>query len=291
MEAPDLPPYIFIEPNWGNLLLGTYKGGNSQHPVDDVTSGEKLIKYVYESIRGSSIWMKSLLIITYDEHGGFYDHCLPPGGVPSPGDVTPIYGFDFTQLGVRVPAVVISPWIPKNLIDHTQYDHTSVLATLREWFQAVGTGDIGYLTYRDMLANNLSHLLSLEQPRTDAPLTLQNAADSGVALPAAKTIMSATDSDFATFPGANEPLEPNQAAFLQVALKHHLEMAQKKDQRAIVQRVRAIRTKGEAKRYMRDVKIQLDARRAAETKRPKAPQRKRNTRSQGKNKKNVKGRR
>jgi len=109
-----------------------------------VTSGERLIKFVYESIRASSCWTKSALIITYDEHGGFYDHFVPPGGVAAPGDVAPKYGFDFTQLGVRVPAIVVSPWIPKNLIDHTTYDHTTVLATLREWFQLQYLTDIGF---------------------------------------------------------------------------------------------------------------------------------------------------
>lgn len=274
LEDPNLPSYVFIEPNWGNLfLLGSYKGGNSQHPVDDVTSGESLIKYVYEAIRGSSIWDKSLLIITYDEHGGFFDHYAPPGRMPAPGDVPPVYGFDFTQFGVRVPAVVISPWIPKNLIDHTVYDHTTVLATLREWYQEINLGDIGYFTNRDLLANNLSHLLSLTQPRTDpkdAPLILNNVATSGVILPQAQLIMNAADSDFASFPGANQPLEPNQVAFLQVALKHHLEMTPKQDHRAILQRVRQIKTKGEAKLYMRDVKRMLDAKTKAKETIPEA---------------------
>ena len=153
LESPNLPNYIFIEPNWGNMLLGTYKGGNSQHPVDDVTSGEGLIKSTYEAIRASSCWPNSVLIITYDEHGGFYDHVVPPGGVPSPQDVPPKYQFNFNYLGVRVPAVVISPWIPKNLVDHTVYDHTSVLATLQSRFP-----ELGYFTQRDKLANDLSHL-------------------------------------------------------------------------------------------------------------------------------------
>jgi hypothetical protein len=72
-----------------------------------VTRGERLLKTIYETIRNSPHWESSVLIITYDEHGGFYDHVAPPPTV-APGDATPdpandLYHFDFRQLGVRVP--------------------------------------------------------------------------------------------------------------------------------------------------------------------------------------------
>jgi phospholipase C len=74
------------------------------HPLDDVTSGEKLIKSVYEAIRNSPQWENSLLLVTFDEHGGFYDHVRPPTAVP-PGDtMTASYiqhHFQYDQLGVR----------------------------------------------------------------------------------------------------------------------------------------------------------------------------------------------
>ncbi|MHB1225786.1 MAG: alkaline phosphatase family protein, partial [Gemmatimonadaceae bacterium] len=123
-ELEDLDPtvsYIFIEPDYGRFW-DDFTCGNSQHPLDDVTRGEQLIKDVYEKLRNSSIWETSMLVITYDEHGGFYDH-VPPPQAPAPGDgVTDPehnqHDFDFRQLGVRVPAVVVSPWIPKGVIDH-----------------------------------------------------------------------------------------------------------------------------------------------------------------------------
>lgn len=171
--------FIFIEPKYdgGNVLNpGTnhYICGNSMHPVDDVSSGEKLIKRVYEGIRNSPHWEKSVLIITFDEHGGFYDHVAPPGAenprVIPPNDIALFTKdprkFKFNQFGARVPAIVISPWIKKGTIDSVLYDHTSVLATLRKLF------GLNHLTNRDKNANDLLHLLSLTEPRKDTPQRL-----------------------------------------------------------------------------------------------------------------------
>jgi phospholipase C len=160
------PFYTFIEPNYGNIINGTYSGGQSQHPKDNVLNGEKLIKDVYEAIRNSSVWESSVLIITYDEHGGFADHVIPPKTV-APGDSLKYstHGFDFTQLGVRVPALIISPLIKQNVIDHTVYDHTSILATIERLV------DIPPLTQRDAHANDLLHLFELKEPR-ECPVKL-----------------------------------------------------------------------------------------------------------------------
>ncbi len=174
------PPYVFIEPDYGNILPGTsedYTCGNSQHPLDDVTSGERLIKETYEAIRNSPLWDSSVLIITWDEHGGFVDH-VPPGPAVPPGDGVAEaenvhHGFEFDQLGPRVPAVVISPLIPRNIVDHTPYDHASIPATLE---RNLG---LASLTARDAAANDILHLLSLEAPRSDTPQILNEPAESG----------------------------------------------------------------------------------------------------------------
>jgi phospholipase C len=158
--------YAFIEPNYGNDILPpqNYKCGNSQHPLDDITRGERLIKSVYETIRNSPHWNDSLLIITYDEHGGFYDHVSPPSAVPPGDSITDPdnnhNNFKFDQLGVRVPAVIVSPRIPRGLIDHRVYDHTSVLRTVEEVF------DLEHLTDRDVMARSLTSLLSLSEERS-----------------------------------------------------------------------------------------------------------------------------
>src|SRR5208282_6490406 len=154
-----------------------FRCGNSQHPMDDVTRGEKLLKSVYKAIRNSPHWENSLLIITYDEHGGFYDHVPPPIEV-APGDsitdpANNRYNFNFQQLGVRVPTIVISPFIPKGMIDHRVYDHTSVLSTIEAIF------GIKSLTARDENAPRLDELLSLTNPRTDTPTTLPDPPESG----------------------------------------------------------------------------------------------------------------
>ena len=161
--------YTFIEPHYGQILPGTdkdYTCGTSQHPLDDVTRGERLIKSVYKSLRASPLWKSSLLIITYDEHGGFYDHVVPPETVHPGNSITDLEhnmnNFDFMRLGTRVPAIVISPYIKRGVIDHAVYDHTAVIKTLREIF------GLKALTKRDQWSRSLTHLLSLSRARTDA---------------------------------------------------------------------------------------------------------------------------
>lgn len=166
--------FVFIEPKYGSHKFdvtgpGDFTCGNSMHPLDDVTRGERLIKKVYETIRNSPHWEHSMLIVTFDEHGGFYDHVAPGSAVP-PGDLeTAAYvqhGFKFDQLGVRVPTLVISPYTKRGVIDHTIYDHTSMLSTLEKLF------GMAHLTNRDQAANDFLHLLPLATPRTDAPTIL-----------------------------------------------------------------------------------------------------------------------
>ena len=116
--------YTFIEPSYD--AFSDFSDGNSHHPLGSVKAGEILIKKTYEALRRSPIWENSLLIITYDEHGGFYDHVAPPSARAT-GSKGRKYGFTFDQLGPRVPAVIVSPLIPRNVIDHRQYEHSSIV--------------------------------------------------------------------------------------------------------------------------------------------------------------------
>ncbi len=195
--------YVFVEPNYGRIY-GDYVGGTSQHPIDDITQGEWLIKETYEAIRKSPHWEESLLVIVYDEHGGFFDHAVPPSATP-PADQVQIasnnqHHFDFTCLGPRVPAVLVSPLIPKGTIDHRTYDHASVPATLRKLFNLGGP-----LTNRDAAANTFDGVCSLAAAR-DTPPTLPNPPDSGFR-PDAQDALGNPDAD----------IDPNVRAFLYVA--------------------------------------------------------------------------
>jgi phospholipase C len=102
--AGTLPPFTFLEPSWGST-------GNSQHPNYDVALGEQLIHDVYEALRSGPGWARTLLVITYDEHGGCYDHVPPPWGATPPDDTAGEFGFGFDRFGVRVPTVLVSPLV------------------------------------------------------------------------------------------------------------------------------------------------------------------------------------
>ncbi len=155
-----LPHYTFLEPRYFNTPLGK---ANDQHPPHDVQLGEHLIADVHDALRASPAWEKSLFVIVYDEHGGIYDHVLPPATVNPDGKVSADPPCTFERLGLRVPAVLVSPRIAKGTVDSTVYDHTSLLATLKEIF-----GLKKFLTERDRQAATFTRLLGAGA-RADAP--------------------------------------------------------------------------------------------------------------------------
>jgi phospholipase C len=170
----NLPAYSFVEPrhadaddpHGGELLA------SDQHPDHNVQAGEQLIAAVYNAVRNNpSVWESTILVITYSQHGGLYDHVAPPATVSPDGKLAVagpnIPPFDFKRLGVRVPAVIISPYIEARTIDHMVYDHTSVIATARKLFLG-NAAQTNFLTQRDRNANTFEHLLTRKTPRTDA---------------------------------------------------------------------------------------------------------------------------
>lgn len=165
LEDGKLAAYTFIEPRFINFH---HLKATDQHPPHDVRLGEYLIAEVYESLRASRYWEKSLLLILYDEHGGFYDRVPPPDHVENPdGKVALDPPFDFTRLGVRVPAILVSPWVEKGKVDSTIYEHASLPATVRTLF-----GLPKPLTTRDRNAKTFEKNITLGSPRTDTPMTL-----------------------------------------------------------------------------------------------------------------------
>jgi phospholipase C len=171
LQDPGFPfAYVFIEPDNGigglpGFIADCNSGTqNDMHPPSDVRDGEALVKRVYETIRRSPVWDKSVFVLLFDEHGGFFDHVPPPRATP-PGDgaADNEHGFQYDQLGVRVPAIIISPWVRQNVIDHTTYDHSSLLRTVELLF------GLAALTRRDASANDFLEVFSQIKPRTDAP--------------------------------------------------------------------------------------------------------------------------
>jgi phospholipase C len=155
--AGSLPAFCFLEPSWSAT-------GNSEHPPYDVALGEQLTHDVYEAVRGGLNWAQTLLVITYDEHGGLFDHVAPPAGAVPPDNSAGEFGFDFTRFGVRVPTVLISPLIEAGTVYRAQagtLDHTSTLKTVEERW------NLPALTARDAAAPGFGDVLTLTAPRTD----------------------------------------------------------------------------------------------------------------------------
>ena len=177
VKAGILPEYTFIEPCYGGFLDTDFVKGNSMHPQDDVRGGDALVKQVYETLRNSNYWQDTMLIITFDEHGGFFDHVPPPAAVPTGDDSTYANlknNFAFDLYGIRVPSIVISAYTQKGTVignnsanASTTFDHTSILATVEARF------GLRSLTARDRAANKLDVALNLDTPRADAPASLQ----------------------------------------------------------------------------------------------------------------------
>lgn len=156
--SPDkFPQYAFIEPSYGGL------DENDQHPPTDIRKGEFLIAQVYNALRSNeALWKETLLVLLYDEHGGFYDHLFPPSTVPPDGFVAE---YSFTQYGVRVPAILISPWVRKGTLP-TVFDHASLLQTLiQKWELRPDT--LGKRV--EAAASFLPNLQELNAPRADTP--------------------------------------------------------------------------------------------------------------------------
>jgi phospholipase C len=248
--------FTWIEPNYGHVTTD-YKGGDSQHPLDGVTGGEALIKATYEAIRSSPLWESSMLIITWDEHGGFFDHVAPPPAIP-PGDQPQFkganeYGFPFDQYGPRVPAIIISPLIPRNIIDHRRYDHSSILATVERLF------DLPSLTARDASARDLLSLASLPDARTDAPDSI--ALPPEVEFTHGQITLDTLEVEAPPATREAEPIEatPSLPGFVYVAGRTDEELptqgvAPEDHVAGVRSRLRAIRTRGDAHRYFEEVR-------------------------------------
>ena len=178
-----LPEYSFIEPNYSDHNTDSGEEvANDQHPDHNVQAGELFIAEVYMAIkRNPNLWSSTALLVVYDEHGGIYDHVVPPACPPdhfvaSANDTGTGMEFKFDRLGVWVPAILISPWIPKGTVVDRTFDHASIPATVTKFFP----GDYAPQPPREIKADVFiepktqpvdpnRNLLSLPAMRDDCP--------------------------------------------------------------------------------------------------------------------------
>eukprot|EP00518_Triparma_eleuthera_P011347 CAMPEP_0182467996 /NCGR_PEP_ID=MMETSP1319-20130603/14825_1 /TAXON_ID=172717 /ORGANISM="Bolidomonas pacifica, Strain RCC208" /LENGTH=453 /DNA_ID=CAMNT_0024668155 /DNA_START=9 /DNA_END=1370 /DNA_ORIENTATION=- len=168
LKSGDLPAYTWLQPRSSvhDGLLPSW-----QHPDARVSLGEELIKDVYEAVRADPLWNETLFVITYDEHGGYYDHVDPPATV-SPDGIDADNGFEFDKLGIRVPALAVSPWTRRGEVYNggspsaNSFDHASLIRTTNELL-----GVEGFMTARDEWSKSFAGVLT-DEYRDDTPATL-----------------------------------------------------------------------------------------------------------------------
>jgi len=156
--AGTLPQVSYVDARFIDEEAGT---SNDDHPHGDIRNGEVFMNTVYAAVTSSPNWKHTVLVITFDEWGGFFDHVPPPAGpIPAAsaaaGDADGLRGF-------RVPCLVVSPYASRGSVSHTIFDHTSILSLI-EWRWSLAP-----LTVRDAGANNLALALDFGKPDRWAP--------------------------------------------------------------------------------------------------------------------------
>jgi phospholipase C len=154
-RAGTLPAVSFIDPDFIDV-----PPGNDDHPPADIAAGQRLVAEIVRALIEGPLWSKTLLIITYDEHGGFFDHVAPP-------QAPAVSGVD--RYGPRVPAFVVSPWVDRGKATDIVFDHTSIIKTIARRFLSAHPPDLGE---RVAAANDVSMVLrpSAREDRPSIPL-------------------------------------------------------------------------------------------------------------------------
>jgi phospholipase C len=167
-ESGALPKVSFVDPRFFNEELGT---AGDDHPHSDIRVGQAFLNQVYNAITNGPAWKHTVLVITYDEWGGFFDH-VPPGLARDANPAARLRGF-------RVPAIVISPYAKRYHVAHRTYDHTSILKMI-EW-----RWHLEPMTLRDAHARNLAEVLDFTHPPDHHAPTWDVPPAVGLACPAA----------------------------------------------------------------------------------------------------------
>jgi phospholipase C len=152
-KAGTLPGFCIVEPNYA---------ANSEEDPENIAVGENFACSVIDAVMHGPAWSSTLLIWTFDEHGGYYDHVVPPRAI-APDDIPPHTDganpyTGFTQYGFRVPCAIISPWARPDYVSHRVFDHSSICALVEaKW-------NLPAMTHRDANANNMLDMLDLTKP-------------------------------------------------------------------------------------------------------------------------------
>jgi phospholipase C len=153
-----LPNVTFLDPDYG-LVAEATGTSNDMHPHGSVKVGDAFIGEVYDLLRASPQWERMVFVLTFDEHGGFYDHVVPPAVRDDNANPNPGPHPDYGRLGFRVPTIVISPFAPKRVDASGPYEHCSILRMI-EW-----RWDLEPMHARDRYAKNLVDVLDLAAHR------------------------------------------------------------------------------------------------------------------------------
>jgi phospholipase C len=156
----DLPAVTWLDPNFSDVPDDPDRA-NDDHPPGDIARGQALVAEIYAHLIASPAWPKTLFIIVYDEHGGFYDHERPPTAVEDP-PTTATYG-------VRVPAFLVTPYVPAASVSAQPYDHTSLLATILRRFCRQADGQVPDMGPRVKVAADVGSALTATPASFGAP--------------------------------------------------------------------------------------------------------------------------
>jgi len=155
-KAGTLPGFCLVEPSYTK---------NSEENPENIAYGEQFAASVIDAVMAGPGWKNTLLIWTFDEHGGYYDHVVPPAAL-APDDIAPDASVAYTgfrQYGFRVPCAIVSPWARADYVSHEVFDHTSICALVEhKW-------NLPALTYRDANANPMLDMLDLTKPAFEQP--------------------------------------------------------------------------------------------------------------------------
>jgi phospholipase C len=173
VAAGKLRQFTFLDPNYGTT---------SEENPQDIQLGERYIAQVVNALMRARTWKHTALFLTYDEHGGYYDHVPPPAAIP-PDSIAPLLTSSdvpgaFNRYGFRVPMVVVSPWARAHYVSRTVEDHTSVTAFVeRKW-------NLPAMTFRDANASPMTNYFDFRKPAFLTPPTLAPAPKLGPGLAA-----------------------------------------------------------------------------------------------------------